>query len=403
MKLPLVLEPLRHRDFRLLWAGQGVSTFGSFVHNVALPFQFFALGATAVQLGAGFALFTAVQVGLLLFGGAIVDRLPRRRIILSADFASGVVTTVIGVLSVTGNLRVELLYVELAAFGVSAAFFTPAIGAIVPELVPAELLTQGNALRGFTRQFARVFGPAVGGILVVTAGPGWAFLLDGASFFISFIALLLTRPPTHERSARKHLLREIREGIAFTFSVPWLWITIAIFAVANTAYSGPLSVGLPIYVRDVLRSDARAFGLIIAALGLGEFAGGLFIAQVRTKRIGIAMYSYATLGGLAIAGIGLFPSLVVVMALSALNGFTLSGFGTLWETAVQRKVPRELLGRVGSVDWFGSLLLSPLAPLVAGALIQGYGTEPLFVGGGLLAAGLCGLAFFVPSIRTLRV
>ena len=105
----------------------------------------------------------------------------------------------------------------------------------------------------------------MGGILVVTAGPGWAFLFDGASFFISFVALLLTRPPVRERSPRQHLLREIREGIAFTFSLPWLWITIAIFAVVNTAYSGPISVGLPIYVRDVLRSDARAFGLIIAA------------------------------------------------------------------------------------------------------------------------------------------
>ena len=402
MKLPLLLEPLRHRDFRLLWTGQTISIFGSFVHGIALPFQFFALGATPVQLGTGFAILTAVQLVLLLYGGAIVDRVPRRRVILTSDFLSGVVVTIVGVLSVTGNLRIEHLYLYAVFFGATAAFFMPAIGAIIPELVPADILIQGNALRGISRQSARLLAPTVGGVLVVTAGPGWAFVFDGITFFVSFVALWFTRPPVAERRERRSIVHEIREGIAFTFSLPWLWVTIALFAFINAAYSGPLSVGLPILVRDVLKGDAAVFGLLTAAAAAGEIAGGIFIGQVRIHRSGVAMYVFSFIGALGIGGFGLAPVIPAPFLCAAAIGFSLSGFGTLWDTAVQKNVPRHMLGRVGSVDSFGSFLMGPVAPVVTGALIQVYGPLPVFIGGGTLAATLSLSALLVPSIRQLR-
>ena len=402
MKLPLVLEPLRHRDFRLLWAGQAVSILGNFVFGVALPFQFFALGASAVQLGTSFAIATATQLVLLLYGGAIVDRVPRRRVILTSDLVSGVVVATLGLLSVNGLLRIEHLYIGAVFFGASAAFFMPAIGAIIPELVPADVLLQGNALRGLSRQGARIIGPAIGGLLVVTAGPGWAFLFDGATFLLSFAALLATRRPRAEVRVRRSVLNEINEGLAFTFSLPWLWITIALFAFINTAYSGPLSVGLPILVRDVIKADATVYGLLTAAAGAGEIVGGIFIGEVRIHRAGIAMYVFSIIGALSIAGFGLAPVLPAPFLCAAGIGFSLAGFGTLWETAVQKNVPRDLLGRVGSVDWFGSFLLGPIAPVAAGILIQTYGPQSVFIGGGVMATALSFIAFFVPSIRALR-
>src|SRR2546430_3773156 len=139
LKLPLILEPLGHRDFRLLWTGQTVSIFGNFVFSVALPFQFFALGATPAQLGAGFAIATVTQLVLLLYGGAVVDRVPRRRVILASDLLSGVVVTAIGALSVSGGLRIERLYVSAVFFGGSAAVLMPAIGAVIAQLVPAPI------------------------------------------------------------------------------------------------------------------------------------------------------------------------------------------------------------------------------------------------------------------------
>ena len=402
MKLPLLLEPLRHRDFRLLWTGQTVSVFGDFMHGVALPFQLLALGATPVQLGLGVSISIAVQLVLILFGGAIVDRLPRRRIILASDLLSGIAVTLVGTLSIAGLLRIEYVYLEAAFFGATAAFFMPAMGAIIPELVPSDVLVQGNTLRGFSRQAARLGGPVLGGILVAGPGPGWALIADGVTFFVSFVALSAARPAGGAPKPRRPLLHEIREGIAFTFSVGWLWITIALFALVNASFTGPMSVGLPLLVRDVLRADARAFGLITAAGGVGEIVGGLFVGHVRLRRIGIAMYLFAAAGGLGVMTFGLFPRLPIVLLASVGIGVSFVGFGVLWESAVQRNVPRELLGRVGSVDWFGSLLLGPVSPLVVGAIVQSVGPAAVFTVAGALAAALCLGALLVPSIRDLR-
>ncbi len=402
MKTSQLLEPLRHRDFRLLWTGQTVSLFGNFMHGVALPFQLLALGATPVQLGAGVSISIGVQLVLILFGGAIVDRLPRRRIILASDLLSGIVVTTVGLLSIGGLLRIELIYLEAAFFGVTAAFFVPAIGAIIPELVPAEILVQGNTLRGFSRQAARLTGPVVGGIIVAGAGPGWAFIADGITFFVSFAVLYAARPSAGVPKPRQPILREIREGIAFTFSVSWLWVTIALFALVNASFTGPMSVGLPLLVRDVLHADARAFGLITAAGGLGEIVGGLFVGQVRLPRSGVAMYLFAAAGGIGVMVFGLFPVLPVVLLASAAIGISFVGFGVLSESAVQRNVPRDLLGRVGSVDWFGSLLLGPVSPLVVGAIIPAVGADSVFTVAGAAAAALCLAALLVPSIRDLR-
>ena len=166
-----ILEPLRHRDFRLLWIGQSVSQIGNALYYVALPFQILALGGNPLQLGLGFTIFATAQLLVILFGGAIVDRLPRRRVILASDFSSGVIVGVIAVLGMTGHLQIAHLYVAAALFGVAFSFETPAMNAIMPELVPKDVLTAGNSLRGLAGQAGRVLGPLLGGLLVAKSGP----------------------------------------------------------------------------------------------------------------------------------------------------------------------------------------------------------------------------------------
>ena len=402
MKLPLVLEPLRNADFRLLWTGQTVSIFGNSLHQIAVPFQLLALGASPVQLGVGVAIGTAVSLVLLLFAGAIVDRIPRRTVILGCDLLSGVVVLAIAALSFTGNLRIEHIYIESAFFGASGAFFQPAMQAIIPELVPADILLQGNTLRAFSRQIGRLLGPVAGGVIVALAGPAWAFLADGLSFLVSFAALFAARPVRGLAQPRRPVLKEIREGIAFTFSLPWLWITILVFAFANAVYVGPLIVAMPLLVRDVLHSDARVFGLISTSSGIGDVIGGLMLGQMRIRRIGIAMYAAAAFGGFWLAMYGIVPLFPLLLLYGVGLGMGFVGFGVLWDTAVQRFVPRELLGRVGSVDSFGSILLLPFAPLVAGAVVERVGPAAVLAGGGLLTTVLCLFPLLLPSIRQLR-
>jgi MFS family permease len=308
VRLPRLVEPLRHRDFRLLWTGQTVSMLGNFVHAVALPFQILALGGAALELGLWGAIFSGTMLVFSLIGGAIVDRFPRRNVILASDLGSGGVVGVVALLSATGALRLEHLYVAAALFGAAASFFQPALNAIIPELVPAEVLQAGNAVRGTSRQIALLAGPVLGGLLVALAGLPFAFAVDAATFFISFGALWIARPPRHEPPPPAPLLRQVREGHAYTFSVPWLWIFIFAWALVLLGQVGPLGVAMPIFVRDVLRGDARLYGLLTAAIGVGEIATALVLAQVKVRRLGIAICVFAIIGGLSIAGIGLIRS-----------------------------------------------------------------------------------------------
>src|SRR5207247_1413870 len=133
---------------------------------------------------------------------------------------------VVAILGFAGALQIWHLYVTYALFGAASAFSVPALGAIIPELVPEEILVPGNAVQGLSRQGARIGGPVVGGLLVATAGPPAAFAFDALSFFLSAGAVALTRARPLAAEAGRSMLGEIREGIGFVFSVEWLWVTI---------------------------------------------------------------------------------------------------------------------------------------------------------------------------------
>jgi MFS family permease len=242
----------------------------------------------------------------------------------------------------------------------------------------------------------------VGGLIVAAAGPPVAFAIDAVTFFVSFVALWLARPPRREPPAPAPFLKQVREGISFTFSLPWLWITIAIFAIVNLTFSGPLTVALPLLVRDVLHGDAGLFGAIGTAVGVGEICGTFLSGQFPVRRTGVVMYAWAILSGVALAAIGLVPTLPDIYVFAFAQGLSLVGFQVLWDTSLQRHVPRDILGRVSSVDAFGSILLLPVGPLIFAALVERFGPAPTFVFGGVASAALCLAALGIRPIRDLE-
>jgi hypothetical protein len=259
------------------------------------------------------------------------------------------------------------------------------MNAIMPELVPKEVLVQGNALRGLSGQGARVIGPLAGGLIVTAAGAPWAFALDAATFAFSFLVFLFSTPPTREGPPRKALLAEIREGIAFTFSASWLWVSILGFAFTNSFFFAGFTVALPILVLKVLAGSAATFGLIGSFAGLGEIVGGLLIGNVHLRRPGIGIYVFSAMLGLAFIGFGIAPWLPLVVAAAFLFNVAIVASNTLWDSALQKHVPGELIGRVSSVDAFGSYLIAPIAPIAAAAAIGSVGPGPIFVVGGAIS------------------
>jgi MFS family permease len=378
-----ILAPLRHRDFRLLFIGQAVSVVGNQVYAVALPFQILALGGSPLQLGAGFTIFATAQLTTILFGGALVDRFPRRVVILAMDLLSAIVVAVVAVLGFTHHLQIPHLYVLSAFFGATFSFYAPALSAIMPELVPADALVPGNALRGLSSQSARVVGPLVGGLVVTAWGAPWAFAIDAASFVFAFCVFWFSQGLRREPAPRKPILSDIREGIAYTFSVTWLWVAIVGFAATNGFFFAGFTVAMPILVLKVLKGSAAIYGLINAVAGAGEVLGGVLVGNLHFKRLLLGTYLFSALLGLAFAIIGIAPVLAFVLAGGFAFNVCLVMSSTHWDSAVQQHVPPKLLGRVTSVDYFGSFLSAPVAPLVAAALVERLGPGPIFILGGV--------------------
>jgi MFS family permease len=252
------------------------------------------------------------------------------------------------------------------------------MSAIMPELVPKDVLIAGNSLRGLAGQSARVLGPLVGGLVVARAGSPVAFAVDAATFFFSFGVFFLAKPPRREPLPRASLLSQVREGLAFVFSVKWIWLTIVGFGFTNGFYFAALTVALPLLVVHVLHGTAATFGLIGAAGGVGEVIGGLLAGNLRVRRLGLAFYATNAAIGLSSIGYGV-PLLPVVVLGAAGFGASIVFSNTLWETAIQKHVPQDLIGRVTSIDWFGSFLVGPVAPIAAAAAIPLIGPGAIFV------------------------
>ncbi|HEY8655855.1 MAG TPA: MFS transporter [Candidatus Limnocylindria bacterium] len=391
MPVPAVLVPLRHRDFRLLLTGQTVSSFGNAVKSVALPFQLLALGASPLQLGIAVGLSTAASVAFLLLGGAIADRIPRRTLILASDLVGGFVVALVALLSGSGQLRIEHVYVAAVALGAAEAFLSPAYNAIIAELVPGDVLRAGNATRLLGRSLARIAGPPIGGLIVALAGPAAAFGLDALTFAFSFGTLLLAKPSRAGAANAMPILRDIRDGIGHVFSVPWVWTTILYFMLVNVAYAGQSGVMTPLLVRDTLGGGAGVFGLISGAYGVGTIVASVAVAQLAIRRPGRLLYAFELLAALSVVGIGLAPALPSVIALIALTGVGLSSSTVIWQAMLQRHVPERMLGRVSSIDLLGNSVINPAAPLVAATLVAAVGPPSAFVIAGVYATALASI------------
>ena len=402
MNAPLALRPFAHRSFRFATLALFASLAGNYLYLTAIPFGFIALGGSAVDVGVGAALATFAQILLLLVGGAVVDRWSSRGVLVVADSARASALAGAALLGMTGQLAIWHLYVLAAVFGGAAAFSAPAISAIMPTLVPAEILVQGNVLRALSRQASRAVGSLLAGFLVVASGPAVTFAAAAALLLCGPLLLLRLPRVAADRPLRATLVRDIVEGARFIARLPWLWSTIAGFAVVNTAIFAPLAIALPFLVRDVLLADAQLYGVILAASSVGQLAGALVLANARPRRAGIVMWLAAAASGVAIAGFGLTPITGAVLAFAALDGIGFVTFAVVKDSVLQRHVPPRLLGRVASVDALGVVALGPISPIV-GALTNDYGPRAVFLGGGIAAIFVSSVLLALPWIRALEL
>jgi DHA3 family tetracycline resistance protein-like MFS transporter len=402
MRLPAFTAPLGVRDFRLLLVGQTISAIGNYVFLVAVPFQLLSLGASPLELGVAVTILVGATLVFLLIGGAQADRHSRRRLILANDVVGAATTAVLAALAFSSRLEIWHLYVASGLLGAAFAFQVPAVESIVVELVPSDLLIQGNAARSIFASVARAIGPLLGGVIMVASGAAAAFATDALTFALSFALFFLAKATPRPASVDARFLRHVREGLAFVAAQRWLWLAAAGFGLLNLSGGGLRGVMAPLFVLDELHGDAATYGLVTAANGIGQIVGGIVIAQLSFARPGTALWLFEIVAGLSLGLVGVVVWLPFTVVAIGAMGVALSCSDALYKTMLQRNVPAEMLGRVSSINVLVTGLLVPVAPLVAGALILAAGAAETFVIAGAFAAGLSVILLVVSPMRSLR-
>jgi MFS family permease len=404
MKRPRVLRPLRERDFALLYTGVAVSLLGDGIYLVAIAWQVYDISNAPTALSLVGVAWTLPMVLFLLIGGVLADRFERRRLLIASDVIRGLAIAGIGVISLTGDIELWHVAVLVAVYGVGQALFAPAYDATIPEIVPRPLLVQANSLYELTEPVAyRFAGPAVGGVLVATLGPGPAFLADGATFAFSAacVSLMSSRGGLREDAPGLSQMRgEVGDGIAFVRSQTWLWATMANAALVLLLFMGPFEVLLPYVVRNEFGGGAEALGLIFAAAGVGAIGSSLLLAQRGLPRRHVLwMYIGWTVAIGSLAGYALATATWQAMIIAVLEGAFLAIGGVTWVTLIQTHVPNEMLGRVSSLDWLVSFGLTPVSFALAGPAAEAFGVETTMLVAGAGGAALTAAFLLVPGIR----
>ncbi len=368
------LQLLADRNFRFLFVGQSLSTFGDAAATIAVAFAVFGIGGSATQLGIVLAARYVPLAGFLLVGGVVADRFPRRRLMLSSDVVRALAQGTLAALLLSGKAEVWELVVLQAVYGTAEAFFTPSIAGLVPQVVATDRLQEANSLLRMTFSASLIIGPALGGILIASMGPEGAIVVDAATFAVS--AMLLSQlgsvRDVCDAPQRIHLIADLKEGWAEIRKRRWLSLTIG-----NATLFNALAIpGIVVLGPELAQSElggVKTWSLLVAAVGAGSVAGSIACLRFRVGRPAAAtavLLAIAASEPAALAS-GLHLPVIVVLCFAA--GVAMAMAGITWVSMLQQHVPASSLSRVNAMDDFLTFLLIPVGYTMAGHLADALG------------------------------
>ncbi|MFH8514993.1 MFS transporter [Streptomyces gelaticus] len=389
-------HPLRTRAFRLLFIGRTLSLLGDAVIPTALSLAVYlatgSTGALALVLGCAM----VPKLLLLPLGGVVGDRFNARTVALTTDLVRCVTQLFVGAELLDGSPALWQIALAEAIGGAAGAFAMPTVSPLIRGTVAESGLLRANSLMAVVGSSTRLGGPALAGALILTAGPGWAFVLDGASFAAS-AALLAAVEVRHVPIPRRSLFTDLKEGWGEVRGRDWYWTSLIAHAVWNGAAAVLMTVGPALFVRELGGKGVWIALLQTGAVGL--LLGSLLAGRARPRRpvltanLGLATYALP---------LGLLAAHAPVALTIAAYGIAQAGLGFLgpvWETSVQSAVPAHALARVTSYDWLLSLGAMPLGYALAPLAASAWGAEvPLAVAAMAVGAACLGTAA-VPGVR----
>jgi len=375
----------RHRNYRLFFAGSGISFIGTWMQQIAAYWLILDLTGSPVAVGA-LALVQTLPVTLLaLIGGSIADRVDLRRMVVSCEAIMGIQAAVLCFLALSGLIAPWQLYALGAVQGVAVALNAPARHTLVFQIVGRDDLTNAIALSASLGTTARILGPAVGGIVVAAFGPGVAFGLNAVSYAIVIAAILAIR--LAPRPPRPAPLQGVLAGVGQTFryAVSTRRVAVTFFTlILVSTFSFNFDVLLPLVARVTLDEGARTFGLIASVFGAGALTGSLVLATVGRTRLLLVLGGALGFGGLQLV-LARQDSLPAVCAILYLTGIFYILWGSSSLATLQLAAPDHLRGRAASLYFFGFMGGAPLGGMIAGSLTAHGGTRLAFTVAGTAA------------------
>jgi MFS family permease len=363
---------LRHRDFRLFWIGQAVSTTGTWMQGTGQAWLVLQLTNSPLALGALTTFQTLPVMIFGLFGGVVADRFPKQKLLLFTQTTMLIQALLLGFLTWSGQIALWHLYTMALTLGVMNALDNPSRQTIVSELVGVEDMPNAVALNSMVFNAARLVGPALGGVTIALIGVAGCYFVNATTFLATIAGLLMMQARPMAASVRDTrrgaMILQVRDGLRYAVTTPEVCFIMILMAVIGT-FGYNFAVILPLIATYVLNAEPSAFGLLSSAIGVGSLLASVVIAGRNTptrRRIlfGAAGFSLLLLGlSLTSSWMVMLPLLVV------LGGFSIV-FSSTANVRLQTITPPALRGRVMSIYMLTFMGSAPIGSLVVGTLAE---------------------------------
>jgi MFS family permease len=367
-------------NYRRYVRGQAISLVGTWMQMTAQAWLVLTLTHSAAKLGLVVALQTLPVLLLAPYGGVVADRVDKRRMMVALQIAMGIQALILGVLTITGAVRLWEIGALAVVLGLNNAFENPARQSFMLEMVGAEDLRNAVSLNSVLVNVARTVGPALAGVLIATVGEGLCFLLNAASFIPVVASLIrLDRAALSPSPPAPRAPGQLREGLRYVARTPELAVPLGMMALVGClAYE--FQVSLPVMARQGLHVGATGYGFMTAAMGVGAVAGGLVVAargRTGLPTLVVAATGFAVVLALAAAA----PTMAVELAALALAGWASISFMSTGNSTLQLTAEPSMRGRVMSL-WFVAFQGStPIGgPIVGWVMVQAGARAGLWVG-----------------------
>jgi MFS family permease len=390
------------RDFRLLLADRVLAPASFAFSLVGVSFAVLdATGGSTAKLSYVLAAQIAPSLVFVLLGGIIADRIAPQKVIVAGNLMMAAGEGTFGVLVLAGHPALWQMITLECLTGTGMALFYPASNALLPRLVPAELLQQASAISRLAMNGAQMGGAVLAGFCVAQVGPGWALAVCGAGLVGTVPLMLALRVTAHERTQQTGLLRDLRDGWSEFAAHTWLWVIVAQFGVVLMAWYGSFSVLGPVVARAHLGGPA-AWGTITGAESLGLIVGGLISLRFTPRRPMLFVVLIGASIAISPLALAMLWPLPAICAASFSLGIAIEIMMVQWTVALARNIPPAKLARVSSYDALGSVMAMPIGAVIAGPIAAWAGVSTTQYGAAALIVGVSALALIPRDVRRLR-